>query len=126
VRSRAVRMEIAPRSGLRSVPLEESAIRAVSNNSQALDAYAWLAGSIAAKIDFTPETLLGWVRQAERDQWMRVGPTSEAREDQDAGAREPRTPPSQSDPAQGVGVFCDGGARPPVQASEKARSSNFG
>src|ERR1700720_2461002 len=33
-----------------------------------------------------------------------------------AGAREPRTAPGQRDPAQGVGVFCDGGARPPVQA----------
>src|ERR1700748_87387 len=32
------------------------------------------------------------------------------------GARDPRTPPGQRDPAQGVGVFCDGGARPPVQA----------
>ena len=28
----------------------------------------------------------------------------------------PRAAPSQRDPAQGVGVFCDGGARPPVEA----------
>src|SRR5215204_2777300 len=33
-----------------------------------------------------------------------------------AGAREPRVAPSQRDPQEGVGVFCPGGARPPVQA----------
>jgi transposase len=34
-------------------------------------------GSIAAKIGCTPETLRGWVRQAERDQGLRTGPTSD-------------------------------------------------
>src|SRR5690606_22477920 len=33
-----------------------------------------------------------------------------------AGTREPRTAAGQRDPAQGVGIFCPGGARPPVQA----------
>ena len=33
-------------------------------------------GSIAAKIGCTSETLRGWVRQAERDQALRPGPTS--------------------------------------------------
>ena len=33
--------------------------------------------SIAAKIGCTAETLRGWVRQAERDQGLRAGPTSE-------------------------------------------------
>ena len=37
-------------------------------------------GSIAAKIGCTAETLRGWVRQAERDQGQRPGPTSEERE----------------------------------------------
>ena len=37
-------------------------------------------GSIAAKIGGTAETLRGWVRQAERDQGLRAGPTSEERE----------------------------------------------
>ena len=32
-------------------------------------------GSIAAKIGCTTETLRGWVRQAERDQGVRPGPT---------------------------------------------------
>ena len=41
----------------------------------------WAAiGSIAAKIGCTAETLRGWVRQAERDQGQRAGPTGEKRE----------------------------------------------
>ena len=41
----------------------------------------WTAiGSIAAKIGCTAETLRGWVRQAERDQGLRAGPTTDDRE----------------------------------------------
>jgi transposase-like protein len=41
----------------------------------------WAAiGSIAAKIGCTAETLRGWVRQAERDQGVRPGTTTEERE----------------------------------------------
>jgi transposase-like protein len=41
----------------------------------------WAAlGSIAAKIGCTAETLRGWVRQAERDQGLRAGSTSDERE----------------------------------------------
>ena len=41
----------------------------------------WAAiGSIAAKIGCTAETLRGWVRQAERDEGMRPGRTTEERE----------------------------------------------
>ena len=41
----------------------------------------WAAiGSIAAKIGCTAETLRTWVRQAERDQGQRLGPTTEERE----------------------------------------------
>ena len=37
--------------------------------------------SIAAKIGCSGETLRNWVRQAERDQGQRAGPTSEEREE---------------------------------------------
>ena len=88
------------------------------SSTQGEHASQWAAiGSIAAKIGCTAETLRGWVRQAERDQGLRAGPTSDERgADQGAGAGSPRTAPGQRDPAQGVGVFCPGGARPPVQA----------
>src|ERR1700738_5373686 len=60
VRSRAVRMVLEP---------------GADHASQ------WAAiGSIAAKIGCTAETLRGWVRQAERDQGVRAGPTSDERE----------------------------------------------
>jgi len=47
-------------------------------------------GSIASKIGCTPETLRSWVRQAERDQGLRPGPTSEERERIKALEREVR------------------------------------
>jgi transposase len=51
----------------------------------------WSAiGSIAAKIGCTAETLRNWVRQAERDQGLRSGPTSEERERIKALEREVR------------------------------------
>jgi transposase-like protein len=51
----------------------------------------WAAiGSIASKIGCTPETLRSWVRQAERDQGLRPGPTSEERERIKALERENR------------------------------------
>ena len=41
----------------------------------------WSAiGSIASKIGCTAETLRKWVRQAERDQGVRAGPTTDERE----------------------------------------------
>src|SRR5690606_11898995 len=52
----------------------------------------------------------GGQRQARR------GSDRAGRPAEGAGAREPRTAAGQRDPAQGVGVFCPGGARPPVQA----------
>ena len=51
----------------------------------------WAAiGSIASKIGCVPETLRSWVRQAERDQGLRLGPTSEERERIKALEREVR------------------------------------
>ena len=51
----------------------------------------WAAiSSIAAKIGCTTETLRGWVRQAERDQGKRSGPTTDDRERIKALEREVR------------------------------------
>jgi transposase len=51
----------------------------------------WAAiGSIAAKIGCTAETLRKWVRQAERDQGLRAGPTTDERERIKALERETR------------------------------------
>jgi transposase len=51
----------------------------------------WAAiGSIAAKIGCTAETLRKWVRQAERDQGVRPGPTTDERERIKALEREVR------------------------------------
>src|SRR5712692_10479832 len=58
---------------------------------QADHASQWAAiASIAAKIGCTGETLRSWVRQAEKDQGLRPGPTSEDRERIKALEREVR------------------------------------
>ncbi len=60
VRARAVRMVFDPQG---------------EHTSQAA-----AISSIAATIGCAPETLRGWVRQAERDQGRRAGPTTDERE----------------------------------------------
>src|SRR5207248_263467 len=73
--------------------------------------------SIAEKIGCSGETLPHWVRRAEHGQGLRSGATTEERERIKALEREnPRAASGERDPAQGVGIFCPGGARPPVQA----------
>ena len=60
--------------------VRERAVRMVFEH-EGDHASQWAAiGSIAAKIGCTAETLRGWVRQAERDQGKRAGPTSDDRE----------------------------------------------
>ena len=73
--------------------------------------------SIAAKIGCAAQTLHEWVKKAEVDSGDRAGvPSDVAAQSEGAGTREPRAAPGQRDSAQGVGIFCSGGARPPVQA----------
>jgi putative transposase len=62
--------------------------------------------SIAAKIGCTAQTLNEWVKKAEVDSGKRAGhPDRDGREDEGAGAGEPRAAPGQRDPAQGVGAY---------------------
>ena len=73
-----------------SPEVRERAVRMVFEH-QGEHASQWAAiGSIAAKIGCTAETLRGWVRQAERDQGLRAGPTSDDRERIKALEREVR------------------------------------
>ncbi|MDE2471163.1 MAG: IS3 family transposase [Bradyrhizobium sp.] len=73
--------------------------------------------SIAAKIGCTVETLRHWVRQAERDQGLRAGPTSEDRERIKALEREVRELRQANEILRKASAyFAPGGARPPVQA----------
>ena len=73
-----------------SPEVRERAVRMVQEHGGD-HASQWAAiGSIAAKIGCTAETLRGWVRQAERDQGLRAGPTSDDRERIKALEREVR------------------------------------
>ena len=70
--------------------VRERAVRMVFEHAGE-HASQWAAiGSIAAKIGCTAETLRGWVRQADRDQGLRAGPTSDDRERVKALEREVR------------------------------------
>jgi putative transposase len=71
--------------------------------------------SIAEKIGCAAETLRSWVRQAERDGGRRPGLTTDERALQAARTGECRAAARERDPAAGIGVFREGGARPPSQ-----------
>ena len=70
--------------------VRERAVRMVFEHAGEHDSLWAAIGSIAAKIGCTAETLRGWVRQAEPDQGMRAGPTSDDRERIKALEREVR------------------------------------
>ena len=73
-----------------SPEVRERAVRMVFEH-EGEHASQWAAiSSIAAKIGCTPETLRGWVWQAERDQGKRPGPTTDERERIKALEREVR------------------------------------
>jgi transposase len=73
-----------------SPEVRERAIRMVGEHEGAHTSQWAAIASIAAKIGCTAETLRLWVRQAERDQGVRAGPTSEDRERIKALERENR------------------------------------
>ena len=56
------------------------AVRMVFDHQGEHASQAAAISSIAAKIGCAPETLRGWVRQAERDQGRRAGPTTAEQE----------------------------------------------
>jgi transposase len=73
-----------------SPEVRERAVRMVFEHTGD-HASQWAAiSSIAAKIGCTTETLRGWVRQAERDQGKRPGPTTDDRDRIKALEREVR------------------------------------
>jgi transposase-like protein len=73
-----------------SPEVRERAVRMVFEHARE-HASQWAAiGSIAAKIGCTAQTLHNWVAQAERDQGLRGGATSEERERIKALERENR------------------------------------
>jgi transposase len=73
-----------------SPEVRERAVRMVFEHEEE-HASQWAAiSSIAAKIGCTAETLRGWVRQAERDQGKRPGPTTDDQERIKAREREVR------------------------------------
>jgi len=63
-----------------SPEVRERAVRMVLEQQKEHDSQWAAIGSIAGKIGCTSETLRRWVRQAERDQGLRAGPTTEERE----------------------------------------------
>ncbi|HEY2426010.1 MAG TPA: IS3 family transposase [Pseudolabrys sp.] len=73
--------------------------------------------SIAAKIGCTPQTLHDWVKKAEIDSGKRAGVPTEMAEKLKALERENRELRQANEILRKASAyFCDGGARPPVQA----------
>ncbi|MFD0939007.1 IS3 family transposase, partial [Methylobacterium trifolii] len=91
------------------------AVRMVLDH-QGEHASQWAAiNSIAAKIGCSGETLRNWIRQSERDQGMRGGPTTDERERIKALERENRELRQANEILRKASAyFCHGGARPPV------------
>jgi transposase-like protein len=74
-------------------------------------------GSIAAKIGCTAETLRKWVRQAERDEGLRAGPTTAEQDRIKVLERENRELRQAKEILRKASAhFCPGGARPPIEA----------
>jgi transposase-like protein len=72
----------------------------------------WAAAtSIAEKIGCSAHTLLEWVKKVEVDSGKRAGVPADVADKLKALEREVRElPPGQRDSAQGISIFCAGGA----------------
>jgi len=73
-----------------SPEVRERAVRMVFDHTPKHSSQWAAITSIASKIGCAPQTLHGWVRQAERDEGLKPGPTSEERERIKALERENR------------------------------------
>jgi putative transposase len=79
--------------------------------------WATISSIAGKKISCSPHTLLEWVKKADRDSGRSPGVPSDVAAKLKALERENRElRQANEDPTQGVGLFCPGGARPPVQA----------
>ncbi|WP_210025736.1 IS3 family transposase [Methylobacterium sp. PvR107] len=98
-----------------SPEVRERAVRMVFDHQGEHGSQYGAIRSIAAKIGCSGETLRNWVRQAERDQGQRPGPTTDERERIKALERENRELRQANEILRKASAyFCDGGARPPV------------
>ncbi|PVE20236.1 IS3 family transposase [Microvirga sp. KLBC 81] len=100
-----------------SPEVRERAVRMVFEHRDEYASQYEAIRSIAAKIGCSGETLRHWVRQAERDQGLRAGPTSAEQERIKALEREVRELRQANEILRKASAyFCPGGARPPLQA----------